>query len=52
MEFQKAIGRFKGKNYEGKNESSYEKSTVSWKSIIIDKIEKVKEETNSLYKPL
>lgn len=44
----KAIGRFKGKNYEGKNESSYEKLTVSWKSIIIDKIEKVKAETNSL----
>lgn len=48
MDEMKAIGRFKGKNYEGKNESSYEKSTVSWKSIIIDKIEKVKEETNSL----
>ncbi len=48
MDEMKAIGRFKGKNYEGKNESSYEKLTVSWKSIIIDKIEKVKAETNSL----
>lgn len=48
MDEMKTIGRFKGKNYDGTKDASYEKSTVSWKSIIIDKIEKVKEETNSL----
>lgn len=48
MDEMKTIGRFKGKNYDGTKDAIYEKSTVSWKSIIIDKIEKVKEETNSL----
>lgn len=48
MDEMKPIGRFKRKNYEGKYEFSYENSIVSWKSIIIDKIEKEKEETNSL----
>lgn len=48
MDEMKPIGRFKRKNYEGKYEFSYENSIVSWKSIIIDKIEKEKEETNCL----
>lgn len=48
MDEMKKIGRYKGKNYDGSKEVSFEKSPISWKSIIIDKIEKVKEETNSL----
>ena len=46
MEEFKPIGKYKSKRYAGK-EHLYEVATASWKSVIINQIEKLKEEINS-----